>query len=438
MIRKALISALALALVTTLSSAPAQARTEVSVGLSFFYDELAPYGQWVTVRNYGQVWSPRGVAAGWQPYLYGEWRYTDYGWTWVSFDPWGGDPYHYGTWVFTDEWGWVWVPGTIWAPAWVTWCDYGSHIGWAPVPPSISIGLVGYSGPAIVAPARSYVFVPTQSFVGVDVRKVRVDPARNATFVSGAQKTTSFAVSGGIVRTGGPQVSRIQKVTGAPVQTSSLSVAKTRAVPIRSPARATKKALPVVMPARERAAALRQHEPQGGNKAAQVGKEPARGGKAGAEIAKAPAPKKKVEAAHTKNPSRVSGGTSPALARPAEPSRKPKAQAPARPAQPPPEIRKEKPQPERKPQAPARQAEPPHEKKAQTLERPAAPPPEAKAQPPERPAAPPPEAKAQPPERRAPPPPEAKAPAPARPAPPPPENRGKAPVKKPEKQEKPE
>src|SRR5512135_226901 len=82
-----------------------------SVSVSFFYRSLAPYGEWVTVSSYGRCWRPAHVAVGWQPYLDGEWIYTDAGWTWDSFDPWGGDPYHYGTWVFTVRYGWIWIPG---------------------------------------------------------------------------------------------------------------------------------------------------------------------------------------------------------------------------------------------------------------------------------------------------------------------------------------
>ena len=45
------------------------------------------------------------VPSGWQPYSNGQWVYTEYGWTWISDDPWGGNPYHYGTWA---------VPRLLW------------------------------------------------------------------------------------------------------------------------------------------------------------------------------------------------------------------------------------------------------------------------------------------------------------------------------------
>src|SRR6266496_1683468 len=49
----------------------------------------------------------------------------------------------------SDRYGWVWIPGTVWAPAWVTWTYNDNYVGWAPLPPSIVFGSSGYSGRAI-------------------------------------------------------------------------------------------------------------------------------------------------------------------------------------------------------------------------------------------------------------------------------------------------
>ena len=62
----------------------------VSVSLSFFHETLAPHGRWVMTASYGEVWAP-AVAVGWAPYVNGEWVYSDWGWTWVSYDSVGGD-----------------------------------------------------------------------------------------------------------------------------------------------------------------------------------------------------------------------------------------------------------------------------------------------------------------------------------------------------------
>lgn len=104
--------------------------------VTYFYDELEDEGRWVYHPRYGQVWIPHGVESGWRPYTRGHWANTEeYGWYWVSDEPFGWATYHYGRWHFDDRYGWVWVPGTRWAPAWVAWRSSDDYIGWAPLPP---------------------------------------------------------------------------------------------------------------------------------------------------------------------------------------------------------------------------------------------------------------------------------------------------------------
>src|SRR6266496_1657159 len=119
--------------------APRASSASWSVSITYFHQELSPYGRWVSTASYGEVWHPTVVAATWEPYLDGEWVYTDCGWTWVSYDPFGQDPFHYGTWAWVDPYGWCWVPGYVWGPAWVT-CAYTDiYIGWARLPPTCAI-----------------------------------------------------------------------------------------------------------------------------------------------------------------------------------------------------------------------------------------------------------------------------------------------------------
>jgi hypothetical protein len=77
------------------------------------YEDLDPYGSWSQDPQYGAVWMPRGVDAGWAPYHDGNWVYVEpWGWTWVGAEPWGFAPYHYGRWaVIRGSWGWV--PGPV-------------------------------------------------------------------------------------------------------------------------------------------------------------------------------------------------------------------------------------------------------------------------------------------------------------------------------------
>src|SRR5690349_17308645 len=100
-----------------------------------FETPLAAHGAWVQVESYGRCWHPAGVAVEWRPYCTGEWVWTDCGWYWQSDEPWGWACYHYGYWVLDPGYGWIWVPGIEWAPAWVSWRMGGGYIGWAPLAP---------------------------------------------------------------------------------------------------------------------------------------------------------------------------------------------------------------------------------------------------------------------------------------------------------------
>jgi hypothetical protein len=217
---------LALGMIVLARPAPAQVSVRVNLTIGTFYDELAPYGEWVDCR-YGECWVPRRVGAGWQPYSNGEWVYTRYGWTWISSDPWGADPYHYGTWDFVDRYGWVWIPGTVWAPAWVTWSYSDRYVGWAPMPPTITFGASGYSGSAVVVNEARYVFVPTNRFVGTSVQTVRVEPRQNPEIFRQSKAATRFEVSGGILRNSAVPLETVQRATGSRIETREIDVART-------------------------------------------------------------------------------------------------------------------------------------------------------------------------------------------------------------------
>ncbi|MBV9082876.1 MAG: hypothetical protein JOZ62_09385, partial [Acidobacteriaceae bacterium] len=60
-------------------------------------EDLGQYGVWDETPDYGPVWYPRTVLAGWAPYHYGHWVWVEpWGWTWVDDAPWGFAPFHYG------------------------------------------------------------------------------------------------------------------------------------------------------------------------------------------------------------------------------------------------------------------------------------------------------------------------------------------------------
>jgi len=119
-----------------------------------FYTDLAPYGRWVSYRNFGRVWIPQ-VEPGFQPYATrGHWIVTEYGNTWVSDYDWGWAPFHYGRWTFDDYYGWIWIPGHEWGPAWVSWRSDNDYYGWAPLSPGVDINV------NINIPVFRWIFVP--------------------------------------------------------------------------------------------------------------------------------------------------------------------------------------------------------------------------------------------------------------------------------------
>lgn len=145
-------------------------RRSPGMDVGFFYEELSPYGDWIYTRDLGWAWFPRNVHPYWRPYSDGRWVVTEYGWTWVSFEPFGWATYHYGRWAWDPRFGWLWVPGTIWGPAWVSWQHGGGYVGWAPLPPQvgfeigIGIRLGGFNLSVGIRP-DAYNFVPERSFL---------------------------------------------------------------------------------------------------------------------------------------------------------------------------------------------------------------------------------------------------------------------------------
>jgi hypothetical protein len=107
-----------------------------SVGFAFGSSDeefLGTYGTWTDVAPYGQVWVP-SVATSWQPFEYGRWIWTDDGWAWSSYEPYGWLVYHYGHWNYRSDLGWYWIPSDVWSPAPVVWSTFGNYVCWAPAP----------------------------------------------------------------------------------------------------------------------------------------------------------------------------------------------------------------------------------------------------------------------------------------------------------------
>ena len=96
--------------------------------------DLDAYGKWSDTLEYGPVWYPSDVPAGWSPYSNGRWTWVaPWGWTWVDADAWGFAPFHYGRWTdLGSRWGWIPGPpgvAPVYMPAAVAFVDTAGPSG---------------------------------------------------------------------------------------------------------------------------------------------------------------------------------------------------------------------------------------------------------------------------------------------------------------------
>lgn len=186
-----------------------------------FQAALSPHGRWVTTPEYGTVWVPNAAAdPSWRPYSNGRWAYTEHGWTFVAAEPWGWAPFHYGRWLYYPAYGWSWLPGYQWAPAWVAWRYGGGYMAWAPLGP-LGVAAAYYGTPSLwmavggrhfYRPLHRSYFVPT----------VRIYNVFNRTTFAGVPRGRVYY---------SPPASYVSRVSGVPVHRISSRAVAPRWVP---------------------------------------------------------------------------------------------------------------------------------------------------------------------------------------------------------------
>lgn len=107
--------------------------------LAPYATDLSRYGQWTSVPEYGYVWQPTVVAAGWVPFTDGHWAWRGGTWVWIPREAWGWVPFHYGRWRWDRFLRWYWVPPRArriaWCPGAVAWIQTAGHVAWLPLAP---------------------------------------------------------------------------------------------------------------------------------------------------------------------------------------------------------------------------------------------------------------------------------------------------------------
>jgi len=216
----------ALSMLAFAVSALPQARGD-DVSIDFIYDNLSG-GNWIDVEGYGYGWQPDVATSdpNWRPYSDGYWAYTDYGWTWISYEDFGWATYHYGRWASLADYGWVWFPGEDldWGPAWVSWRTGGDYIGWAPLPPR-GPGIVYESQPIganvdiVFDIGPEYYNFCDVRFIGEPVLRDRIFPAvQNVTYITNTVNVTNITVQNNVVYNYGPDFNVVNTYSSRPIQ----------------------------------------------------------------------------------------------------------------------------------------------------------------------------------------------------------------------------
>ena len=230
-----------------------------------FYDQLAPHGQWIQVplselglksktasiesssknssllsklfgindanasslvADVGMafVWQPSpdltiagtvGGDEGYRPYRNGQWENTNEGWYFRSPTPWEETVHHHGRWMHSHDNGWLWIPGRVWAPAWVDWRQNDDYESWAPLPPSIYLTVGGgMDNPYI--DDDDYMIVERRHFIDPDIYMYDHPYYDNGDriYASGLSGTIGIVIVNNVIINRGPDVNIIQNVYG--------------------------------------------------------------------------------------------------------------------------------------------------------------------------------------------------------------------------------
>ena len=208
--------------------------TSPPADVSYFYNDLSPYGAWVSLEGYGWCWQPRTVvmSRGWRPYCDGgHWVYTDAGWYWQSDYSWGWAPFHYGRWYLHPRSGWVWLPDRVWGPAWVTWRVAGDTCGWAPLPPRAEFDLrLGWRFNGVSVGANfdfglginAFAFVALGDFCSHDLGYRCLPPARVTAIYRQTSIINNYVVNNNAVVNRGIAVERVAAASRVPVPRATI------------------------------------------------------------------------------------------------------------------------------------------------------------------------------------------------------------------------
>jgi hypothetical protein len=190
------------------------AYADANVGMVFVWKPSSDLAVSTTLGDVSVVQSPLVQTPVYVPYTNGQWINTDAGWYFKAPTPEEETVSHYGRWVNSPTAGWLWVPGRVWAPAWVDWKQNDDYVSWAPLPPSVYINNGTMSAPLI--DDNNYVIVNRKYFLEPTVYRynnVYYDNG-NKILVSDLTRTDGIIIYNNTVINRGPDVNIIQTIYG--------------------------------------------------------------------------------------------------------------------------------------------------------------------------------------------------------------------------------
>lgn len=207
-----------------------QSLTRTRVTFGFFYNSLAPYGEWIEIDRNFYVWKPMRVRYDWRPYSDGRWTWTRQGWYWVSYEPYGWAVFHYGRWHYDDYYGWVWIPGYDWSPAWVEWRYDDDYIGWAPLPPYATFNIqVGISFTTHWAsPVHHWSFVRYRHFCSPRVNDYYEPIERSRRFFGDTRYRSDYRYENERIINSGVEREIIERKSGERIRTAEITETRDR------------------------------------------------------------------------------------------------------------------------------------------------------------------------------------------------------------------
>jgi hypothetical protein len=106
---------------------------------------------------------------------------------------------------------WIWIPGNVWGPAWVSWRQTAGYYGWAPLGPGVGVNVNIGIGPSI--PAEHWVFVPRQFMTSPAVNNYYINRQQNVTIINNSTVINNTTVVNNNNYYAGPRINEVELST---------------------------------------------------------------------------------------------------------------------------------------------------------------------------------------------------------------------------------